>query len=560
MIRPSNVDLNRLAMQPTTLTPAGRSAAIIAAGGDPSVPSLAYVTALPEWKLIRDILGGARVIRSRKTLYLPKYTNEPQPDYDMRVRYAPFVNHFRDNLNTIVSKPFSKEVVLQGNVSPDLREIAEDIDGHGTGQHKFARDIFKEGVAFGVVGLYVDFPNMKGAETLADERRLGPRPYWCMYKTEDILALFTEMRSGRKYVTHVRLAENIIRRVGFSEQLVRRVRILDDDGQNRTWALYEETGAGWVAVGQGELTLPEIPFRLFKPGDREWITNATVSPLVDLAHLQIEHYQQSSNLKHVLNLTGFPMLAGNGVSPPMDKEGKPIRLRIGPNVVCFAPPQMGTSGYPEWKFIEPTGNSMERLQVQIEHIEDQMSKLGMAPLVRNSGGVTATAYAVNAAKAHAAAEAWASDLKDVLEECWEFTALWMGKPAGSGAEVYIHTDFGIDLRESKENAELLDAEKEEVISTETLWDEWQRRGFLGPQFNPDVEKKRLEAQRAADIKRQQQMMKLGLMANPNAAPGGAGKQNGPAAGKKKGKSSGSGEAVMYAQDEGQEMTDTEAAA
>lgn len=543
-------------MSPTTRSPAGMAADIIAAGGDPSTPSLAYTAAFPEWTLIRDILGGARTVRAKKERYLPKFKDETQADYDKRVANAPFVNHFRDNLNTIVSKPFSKEVVLQGDVLPEFREIAEDVDGHGTSMHKFARDQFKEGIAFGVVGFYVDFPNMIGAQTLADERLLGPRPYWCAYRAEDILCLFTQMRGGRKFVTHVRLKEDTIKRVGFSEQVVQRVRVLDDDGTNRTWALYESTGAGWVMIGNGAITLPEIPFRLFKPGDREWTTNATVPPLIDLGYLQIEHYQQSSNLKHVLDLTGFPMLAGNGVSPQLDKDGKPLRLKIGPNVVCFAPAQMGVAGQPEWKFIEPSGTSIRCLQEQINKIEEQMSKIGMAPLVRNNGSVTATAHAVNAAKAHAAAEAWASDLKDVIEECWEFTALWLGRPAGTGAEVYIHTDFGVDLRESKENAELLEAHAAEVISTETLWDEWARRGFLGPQFNPDVEKKRLEEERATKIKRRQEMISLGLERGLNAMANADEKEVGDGSeveGKKKVKKSGGG--ALYDKDESQALVD-----
>jgi hypothetical protein len=66
---------------------------------------------------------------------------------------------------------------------------------------------------------------------------------------------------------------------------------------------------------------------------------------------------QSSNLKHVLDLTGFPMLAGNGVTPPMGTDGKPQTLKIGPCVVCFAPPQPGLTTMPNWQFIELQGGA-----------------------------------------------------------------------------------------------------------------------------------------------------------------------------------------------------------
>jgi hypothetical protein len=494
------------------------SASLIAAGGDPSTPSLAHVVALPEWCMIRDILGGAQRVREKKEIYLPKFADESQGDYDARAKHAPFVNHFRDNLETIVSKPFSKEVALQGEVTDKIKLLAEDIDGQGVSLHKFARDAFKESVAFGLVGILVDFPNQRTGLTLADERTSGARPYWCLYRAESILALYTASRNGRRYVTHVRLAEDIVKPVGFSEQCIKRVRILNDDGVKRTWQLWEQSSNGWTMIGDGILTLEEIPFRLYKPGEREWWTNATVSPLIDLAYLQIEHYQQSSNLKHVLDLTGFPMLAGNGVTPPMGADGKPQTLKIGPGVVCFAPPQPGLTTMPNWQFIEPAATSIEKLQAQIDKIEQQMSKLGKAPLVRNSGGVTATAEAVNAAKGHAAAEAWAIDLKDTLEECLAFTAMWLNEQ--QRAEVYIHTDFGVDLRESKENAELMDACEKDLISRDTLWDEWKRRAFLGPQFDEARERAALEkqmkerAERAAKAAADQAAAKAGTAGTP----------------------------------------------
>ena len=474
---------------------------IIAAGGDPSVPSLAYTAALPDWALIRDILSGARTVRGAREKYLPKYADESTEDYDRRVQNAPFVNLFADNVRAVAAKPFSKNVALQGDiVDEDLRAFAEDIDGHGTSLHKFARDVYEECVAFGMVGLMVDMSTMDGPTmTLEQKRAKNPRPYWAWYRPEDVLCVYTEFRAGRRYVTHVRLREDEVRRYGFTERPVRKVRILNDDGEgNITWMLLESGGAGWRTIGQGKLDLDEIPFRILKFGKRDWWTNATVPPLVDMAYLQIEHYQQSSGLKHVLELTGFPMLAGQGIDPPNDPvTGEVQKIITGPSLVLFAPPQPGLTVPAKWEFVEPAATSIKALQEQVDRIEDQMAKIGMAPLIRQSGALTATAEAVNSSKAHAAAEAWALDLKDMLEQLFVFTAKWVGKNPDKAPEVYIHTDFGIELKENAENSELLTAHQAGSLSVETLWDEWQRRGFTGPQFDPEVEKKRI-AQNKAD--------------------------------------------------------------
>src|SRR5262249_34747809 len=90
---------------------------LVAQGGDPSVPSLAYSSALPDWSLVRDVMTGARAVRGAREKYLPRITDETNEDYNRRVEFAPFVNNFRDSIETIVSKPFSKDVALQGDVS-----------------------------------------------------------------------------------------------------------------------------------------------------------------------------------------------------------------------------------------------------------------------------------------------------------------------------------------------------------------------------------------------------------------------------------------------------------
>jgi hypothetical protein len=520
--------------------PSGVLEDIVDGGGDPRTPSLAYAASLPDKLMVRTILTGTRAIRAAREAYLPRFGEESDADYAYRLSVAPFVNHFRDNLETIVSKPFSKDVALQGEVSDNIKNLAENIDGQGTSLHKFARDMFKESIAQGDVGVLVDFPKVAPNATLADERNMGVRPYWISYRSEDILALYTEFRNGRRYVSHARLAEDVVKPYGFTERIVPRVRILKDDGLTRTWQLWELSD-GWKIIDQGEFTLDEIPFRIFKPGEREWWSNATVSPLIDLAYLQIEHYQQSSNWNHCLELAGYPMIAGNGVAPARDASGIIIPLKVGPGAALYAPPTPGSTTSPSWQIIEPAGGSLEQLANKVEKIEQQMAAIGKAPLVRNSGGITATTEAVNAAKGHAAAEAWAIDLKDTLEQLLAFTSAWLNE--SQSAEIYVHTDFGVDLRENKENSEMMDAHESGEISQDTLWDEWSRRGFLGPQFERDKERIAIEKEKKQRLKDQVELMKATAGAQPQpGGPGGFG-------GKKKKKKRG-GDPTLYAKDPG----------
>jgi hypothetical protein len=81
----------------------------------------------------------------------------------------------------------------------------------------------------------------------------------------------------------------------------------------------------------------------------------------DIAYMQVEEFQQESNLKTIKELTAFPMLSGNGVTPPTNLAGEAVTVPVGPRAVLFAP--MGGDGrFGNWQFIEPTAASLTFLQ------------------------------------------------------------------------------------------------------------------------------------------------------------------------------------------------------
>jgi hypothetical protein len=85
----------------------------------------------------------------------------------------------------------------------------------------------------------------------------------------------------------------------------------------------------------------------FITGKRIGSTWQVRPPLREIAHLQVEEYQQESNLKSVMELTCYPMLAGNGVNGSIagdDGKAVAIRVPVGPWGVLFAPPD-GTGNH-----------------------------------------------------------------------------------------------------------------------------------------------------------------------------------------------------------------------
>ncbi len=456
----------------------------------------------PDWELISDIRAGVRAIKAKGEKYLPKYERESQSEYKRRLACTPWRPEFVDALRNLCSKPFTKEVTLQGAPSQRIKDIAEDVDGKGNSLNRFSSGVFTDGVADGLTAIYVTYPDAEPAATQAEEKASGVRPYWVTIKADDILALYTKKVGERDVVTEARFKECEVKAEGFAETASERVRwIRMDEGGKPIWTLFEKKvdtsgNVTWPPVGNGALTISEIPISLFFTGERSG--NYRVKPpLSDLANMQIEIYWALSREDEILTYAGSPMLKAVGMSPPQPTQA-PVtvdgrqhlveqpasEITVGPRTILFAPPA-GDGVQPDWDFIQPDAANIEAVSKSVQGKIEHFRRLALQPQTPSSGTVTATSAAIDAAKAHSAVEAWAGGLKDALEQAFVYTAMWLKEDAKT--EVSVHTDFGVDLESADEFSNLISMKKNGDLSQRTLWQEGQRRGILGPQFDIDKE-------------------------------------------------------------------------
>jgi hypothetical protein len=446
------------------------------ANEDPSVHSSAYGLMKDSWRTIDDILAGPDAVRTgdRKGTYLPQYSGEGPTEYDRRRNAAPWRPEFVDILQTLSSKPFTKEIMLGDNASPRVKELTEDIDARGNNLTAFARGIFKGGIAKGLHAILVDYPSMAPGPTVASERAAGVRPYWVSIAAEDIIALYTTFVGGREIVQHVRIKETIVERDGFGERTVNQVRVLEP-GLWQLWRQAENNGS-WTMQEEGVLTLKEVPLALFWAGERKG-EHFVRPPLASLADMQMELYRALSRQDEVLTYAGSPMLQAKGM-----QEGGPLEL--GPKRVLYAPPAL-EGAQPEFSYIQPDAAVLTEIRESIEAIATDMRRLGMQPLTQKAGGVTATASSIEGAKAHSTVEAWALALKDVLEQALVFTSNWLGE--SETAEVTVNTDFSVVPYAQAPLDALTKARAARDISQRTYWDGLKRFDVLAPDFDADAE-------------------------------------------------------------------------
>lgn len=468
----------------------------------PATPSGDHAVMLDYWTMVDTILGGAKAMREARTITLPKFANETVAAYAFRADNAKFTNIYRDIVENLAQRPFAKEVAIAEGAPQEITDFIEDVDGQGNHLHVFAGEVFFAGINAAIDWVLVDFTAQVPVNaTRATEASIGARPYWVRVPARDMIAVYSDMIDGREEIIHARIREPVLVRDGFGERTIERVRVFDRaplDGGGyaaATWELFEETkvegpaaiGAPqttWESVGAGSISIGVIPLVPFIAGRRIASSWRLHPPMQDAAYLQIEHYQQESALKHIKALTAFPMLAGNGVTPPKDAAGRILAVPVGPQAVLYAPPN-GDSPPGSWTFIEPGAESLRFLADDIKATAQELRELGRQPLTAQSGNLTVVTTAFAAQKGNAAIQAWALNLKDALERAFVLTARWLR--IAFEAEVKIDTEFDLGIGGDDSFKHVLTMREREDISRQAMIAEAMRRGILGPDYDPDAD-------------------------------------------------------------------------
>ena len=451
---------------------------------DPSKTSSAYDVMEPRINLVNMLMAGTDALRAAGEDYLPKHSAESDANYNERKARSVLVNYFRRTVESLVGKPFSKEVVLGEDMPAPLKELAEDVDRQGNNINVFARRAFQDGLVKGLTHILVEFPNtaVEQPQTLEDEKQLGARPYFVLVPHENVLAAYSEYREGCEVLTHVRIWEEETRRDGFDEVTIQRVRVLEPG----RWELWRKMARNkWEKEDEGVTTLSYIPLVTFY-ADREDFMVAH-PPLTDLAHVNISHWQSGSDQRNVLTVARFPMLAGSGLN---EEE----------SVVKIGPRQLLTTISADGKFyyVEHSGAAIESGRLDMKDLEAQMAMLGVE-LLTKSGDMTATAKSIDTAENLSMLQAMILIFADTLERAFQIAAEWLSLGKDAGGSIKINTDFGLSLNDATDLTTLQAARTAKEISHETFIHELQRRGVLSEDFDMEEDQKQMTAEKQANI-------------------------------------------------------------
>lgn len=409
-------------------------------------------------------------MRAAGTSFLPKWPGEERESYDARLATATLFPAFGRTLGVMTGKPFSKQITLGDDVPPKIKAWCDDVDLQGNNLHTFAAAVMDEVLGYGLAGVLVDHPKVEGARTLADERAIGARPYMVAIKHGQILGWKAERVNGVMVLTQLRLAETKEVQDGdFGTKHEPRVRVLTPGA----WAVYMPGAKAedeWVIEDQGTTTLNVIPFAPLYGKKRGFMNG--VSPLLDLAYLNVKHWQKQSDVDTIGHVVCVPVLVCEGVDDT-------FALTIGASTAMKTP--QGSKVY----YVEHQGQATDFAMSLLEKLEDQMVQTGAELLVQRPGQRTATESAGDQEANKCDLQRIVEGFEDSMDLALSFMGAWVGEP--NAGNVSLYKDFAAATLTDASSQLVIAMQQSGLITKTTAIKEQQRRGLLSPDLDPQTE-------------------------------------------------------------------------
>lgn len=466
----------------------------------PAVASEAYTSQLGAWVKIQTVLDGTDAMRAAEKTYLPQHAQEASDAYAERLAVATLFNMTQLTLDSWVGRPFSEPLQESDEepIPPAVHDLLDDIDLMGNDVNVFARGWFRDGLAKAFSHVLVDMPRPRDTlteegrpRTLADDRAENLRPYLVGIRPEHLFFADAEVVDGREVLREIRLFEVARERDEFAEACIPQIRRLlrvaspDGTGAQVLVEIYREVPKAkreedkWRLHESWVMELDVIPLVTFYADRHSFMEGKP--PIIDLADLNIAHWQSTSDQRVTITVARFPILALSGGTDDSNK------LTIGPREWLYSPDPTS-----KFYYVEHTGAALEAGRADLEGLETQMSEYGAEFLKKKPGNPTATARALDSAESTSPLQDVANRFNDALCQALDLMAKWL--KLDNGGDLSVITDFGPEEFNAQDFTALTAARAQRDISLETYLGELKRRGVIDEDVDVQEEIGRLESE------------------------------------------------------------------
>ena len=359
----------------------------------------------PHWNTMAAVTMGSDYIKELHDRYLPREPREDDDAYSSRIYrsvLSPFTLRLIENAAGMVLR---RPITVDGESYWD--DFSKNVDGLGSSLNEYARRALVSSLTYGHSAILVDFPSDPGILTLRDEIALGRRPYFINIDAPQIWGWRQESTNPSSKLTQVRLHEWVCVPEGdFGEKREEQIRVIYP-GRYETWNTEGRISTGTYSLDH----IPLVPIYSNRSG---MLTSSP--PLVDIASLNITHYQRQADLIHALHIAAMPILVLEGWDD--QPEGTSVGVNYGLSTVP------GNKVY----YVNADSTSFAAQQEEISQLESQMSSLGVTKLLgQKFVAESADAKRIDQAQANSVLSIISMELESALQQAYNFAALYLGR-------------------------------------------------------------------------------------------------------------------------------------
>ena len=384
----------------------------------PFVRSLDVIAMMPDWAVMAAVTRGTNYLRDLSETYLPQEPREDEDAYQTRVDRSVLSPYTSRLIETAAGAILRKPIHIEGDQY--WLDLAQNIDGLGSNINEYARRALVSSLTYGHSAILVDYPAAAAVLNLAEERALGRRPYFVHVDAPQIWGWRKEPVTNR--LLQVRIHDYDVRPLNdFGEEQVEEMRVIYP-GRYDLYTLGQDVVE---FTSSGGYSLTEIPLVPIYSNRRGLLISQP--PLLDIANLNITHYQRQADLIHALHIAAMPTLVLEGWD---DTTGS---ATMGVNYAIAMQP--GNKAY----YVQADATSFDAQMAELESLASQMSTLGVTKLFgQKFVAESAEAKRIDQAQSNSVLSIISQELESALNQAFAFAAEYVGMEP---PEITIDRDF-----------------------------------------------------------------------------------------------------------------------
>ena len=449
------------------------SSTSVGGSDSPFTRTRAVMDMVKGWEIMKAVTNGTEYLRDNSEAFLPLEPREDYTAYLSRVNRAVFSPYTQRLIRAATGLIMRKPITLIGD-SYWTDVFAKDVDGCGSDLDEYARRVLICSLTYGQSHILVDYPAPTGALSLAEERAQNRRPYWIEIDPTNIYGWRLDREVNYGSLIQVRIAEKAVVPSGeFGEQVFDQVRVIEPgkfsiyrkvSPKKDLINLQDTTYAGnfdgpenekdYELVDSGVFSLGEVPLVSVYSGKTDTLTSKP--PLLDIAYLNLAHFQRQADLIHSLHVASQPMLVLEG----WDDQTKDMSISV--NYAMATQP--GNKVY----YVEPASSAFEAQTNEIQELQLQMATLGISTLSQQKFvAESADARRLDRVDTNSMLSMVSLELEQKLQKVFNLSASYLGiEPP----EVKISRDFDIERLIGQDITALTSLFDQKVIDREEFRD------------------------------------------------------------------------------------------